>query len=104
MASKRMRFLGSGLLAGALALGTAGLVAAQDPTPTPAQNPGWVGSVGMMGGQYGPATMMGGQYGAGMMTGAQSQQMATLHDQMAASAACDSSQMQSLHAQRAPSR
>ena len=104
MASKRIGLAAGGLLAGALLLGTAGLVAAQDPT-TPTPSPTAVGSGGMMGGQMG-AGMMGGQMGAGMMggqmgtmTAGQLEQMDALHDQMIASGVCDPAQMQASHAQ-----
>ena len=93
MTSKRIGLVTGGLLAGALLLGTAGLVAAQDPTG------------GMMGGQMGPG-MMGGQMGAGMMSGQmgamsadQLEEMDALHDQMIESGVCDPAQMQAFHAQ-----
>ena len=95
MASKRIGLVTGGLLAGALLLGTAGLVAAQDPT-TPTPSPTAVGSGGMMGGQMG-AGMMGGQMGT--MTAGQLEQMDALHDQMIASGVCDPAQMQASHAQ-----
>ena len=118
MASKRIGFVTGGMLAGALLLGTAGLVAAQDPT-TPTPSPTAVGPGGMMGGQNGAgmmggqmgagmmggqmgAGMMGGQMGAGMMgtmTAEQLEQMDALHDQMIESGVCDPAQMQALHAQ-----
>ncbi|MEW5990398.1 MAG: hypothetical protein AB1736_03515 [Chloroflexota bacterium] len=124
MASKRIGLATGGLLAGALLLGTAGLVAAQDPTATPGggmmggQNgAGMMGGqngAGMMGGQMGAgmmggqmgAGMMGGQMGAGMMGGQMSsmtaeqlEQMDALHDQMIESGVCDPAQMQAFHAQ-----
>ena len=117
MTSKRMGLLTGGVLAGVLLLGTAGLAAAQDPTTAP--RPDRVGPAGMMGGQNGAgmmggqngAGMMGGQNGAGMMGGQmvtmsadQLKQMATLHDEMVKSGACDPAQMQALHAQHHPSR
>ena len=103
MASKRIGLMTGGLLAGALLLGTAGLVAAQDPTTTP--SPTTVGPGGMMGGQNG-AGMMGGQNGTGMMggqmgtmTAEQLEQMDELHDQMLESGVCDLARMQEFHAQ-----
>ena len=110
MASKRIGLVTGGLLAGALLLGTASLVAAQDPTTTPSPSPTVVTPGGMMGGQNGSG-MMGGQMGAGMMGGGmmdgqmgtmtadQLGQMDTLHDQMIKSGACDTAQMQAIHAQ-----
>ena len=114
MTSKRIGLVTGGLLAGALLLGTAGLVAAQDPTTTPTPSPTAVGPGGMMGGQDGAgmmggqdgAGMMGGQDGAGMMggqmgsmTAEQLEQMDALHDQMIESGVCDPAQMQAFHAQ-----
>jgi Spy/CpxP family protein refolding chaperone len=94
MTSKRIGLVTGGMLAGALLLGTAGLVAAQDPT-------------GMTGGQMGAGMMGGGQMGAGMMGGGQMgtmtadqlEQMDALHDQMIESGVCDPAQMQAFHAQ-----
>jgi len=127
MASKRIGLMTGGLLAGALLLGTAGLVAAQDPTTTPSpttvgpggmmggQNgAGMMGGGGMMGGQNGGGMMggqngtgmMGGQNGTGMMggqmgtmTAEQLEQMDELHDQMLESGVCDLARMQEFHAQ-----
>ena len=86
MTSKRLGILAGGALAGTILLGGAGLVAAQDPTPTPSMGPG----------------MMGGQMGPGTMTSDQLQQMSALHGQMVASGACDPAQMQAFHAQHHP--
>lgn len=114
MASKRIGLVAGGLLAGALLLGTAGLVAAQDPTPTQTPNPTAVGPGGMMGGPMGAgmmggpmaAGMMGRQNGAGMMggqmdsmTAAQLEKMDALHDQMMESGVCDPAHMQAFQAQ-----
>ena len=121
MASRKIGILAGGALAGALLLGTAGLVAAQDPTATPSPTPwsGMTGGAGMMGGGMAGgagmmgaagmsgggmmggtgAGMMGGQMGTGTMTSEQLEQMGKLHDQMAASGTCDQAQMQELHAQ-----
>jgi len=113
MASKRIGLMASGLVAGALLLGTAGLVAAQDPTG-PGGMMGGQNGAGMMGGQNGAgmmggqngAGMMGGQNGAGMMggemgtmTAEQLERMEALHDQMIESGVCDPGAMQEFHAQ-----
>jgi hypothetical protein len=105
MTSKRIGLVTGGLLAGALLLGTAGLVAAQDPTATPTPGPTTVSPGGMMGGQMG-AGMMGGQMGAGMMGGQmgtmtadQLDQMNALHDQMIENGLCDPAQMHATHSQ-----
>ncbi|MEO8462042.1 MAG: hypothetical protein ABI555_02430 [Chloroflexota bacterium] len=94
MTPKMIRFLGGSLLAGALALGTVGFVAAQDPSSEvgPAGMPTGATGAGLMNGATG-ARMMNGATGAGMMSGAQLQQMASLHDQM-----------QSVHTGETPSR
>lgn len=97
MTTKRRGLVAGGLLAGALLLGTAGLVAAQDPTTTPTANPGW-GGAGMMGGQ------MNGQMGAGMMTPELFEQMDAIHDQMVASGGANYAQMDAMHAQHHPTR
>lgn len=111
MTTKRRGLIAGLVIVGALALGTAGWVAAQDPTATPAPSPTWMGrdgmgspmGPGMMGGQMGPG-MMGGQGGAGMMTADHLEQMTALHDRMAESGACDPALMQELHAQHHPTR
>jgi hypothetical protein len=115
MASKRIGVLAGSVLAGTLLLGTAGLVAAQDPTatPSPTAGSGMTGGGGMMGGQMGAGMGgdMPGSYGmggAGMMDGTgtmtsdQLEQMDELHDQMIASGTCDPAQMQEVHAQHHP--
>lgn len=124
MASKKLGILAGSALAGTLLLGTAGLVAAQDPTATPSPTPwsGMTGGAGMMGGGMSGGTgmmgggmsgdgmmggagagMMGGHMGTGTMTSDQLEQMDKLHDQMVASGTCDQAQMQELHAQHHPS-
>ena len=109
MASKRLGFITGGLLTGALMLGTAGLVLAQDPASTPTPSPTGIGPGSMMGGQTGTG-MMGGQNGAGMMGGQmgtmsadQLKQMATLHDEMVKGGG-NPLQMQQFHVQHHPSR
>ena len=98
MTTKRRGLVAGGLLAGALLLGTAGLVAAQDPTTSPTANPGW-GGAGVMGGQ------MNGQMGApGMMTPELFEQMDAIHDQMVASGGANYAQMDAMHAQHHPTR
>lgn len=99
MTSKRIGIIAAGAMAGALLLGTAGLVAAGDPNATP----GGPSGAGMMGGSgsTGGAGMMG---ASGMtMTTAQLAQMSALHDQMAARGTCTQAQMQQLHDQHHPS-
>ena len=106
MTSKRRGFLTSGLLTGALLLGTAGLALAHDPASTPTASPSGIGQngFGMMGGQNG-SSMMGGQNGSSMMGGQmgtmsadQLKRMATLHDEMVKSGG-NPLQMQQFHAQ-----
>ena len=100
MTSKRRGFLTSGLLTGALLLGTAGLALAQDPASTPTASPTGIGSGGMMVGQNGTG-MMGSQNGTGMMgtmSADQLKQMAILHDKMVKSGG-NPLQMQQFHAQ-----
>ena len=77
------------------------MVAAQDPASTPMPSPSRVGSGDMMGGQN-RTGMMGGQMG--IMSADLLKQMATLHDQMVKSGACDPAHMQELHAQQHASR
>lgn len=97
MVTKRIGILVGGALAGTLLLGTAGLVLAQDPTPSPtaspALGPGMMSGAGMMGGQSGAGM------GAGMMTPEQLGQMSALHAQMVAVGACDPARMQQFHEQ-----
>ncbi len=99
MNTKRRGLIAGGMLAGALLLGTAGFVAAQDPSATPA----WGGAAGMMSGQ-GAAAMMGGQNGAGMMTPELLKQMDAIHDQMVASGGANHAQMNAMHARHHPTR
>jgi hypothetical protein len=95
MTTKRVSLLAGTILGGALLLGTAGLVFAQDPTstPGPASVPGMSG--GMMGGQG----MMGGGMGAGQMP-----DMAAMHAAMGQDGTCDPDLMQSMHEQYHPTR
>ncbi|MBI3746308.1 MAG: hypothetical protein HY264_07255 [Chloroflexi bacterium] len=121
MASKRIGLIAGGIIAGGLLLGTAGLVAAQDPTASPSAGPTTSGSAGMMGGSgtmgSGSAGMMGGSGmmgsgSAGMMGGSGMGQMdaddiaamTALHQSMAANGTCDPAQMTQLHAQMHSSR
>ena len=112
MTTKRRGLVAGGLLAGALLLGTAGLVAAQDPTTSPTANPGWGGAGvmgGQMNGQMGAPGMMGGQMNGqmgapGMMTPELFEQMDAIHDQMVASGGANHAQMEALHAQHHPTR
>ncbi|MHB8399512.1 MAG: hypothetical protein ACYDCI_11350 [Candidatus Limnocylindrales bacterium] len=76
MASKRIGLIAGGILAGGLLLGTAGLVAAQDPTASPSAGPTTSGPAGMMGGS-GTAGMM------GRMDAADIKAMGGLHQSMA---------------------
>ncbi len=109
MTSKRTGLIAGGILA--LLVGTAGLAAAQDPTPTgrPGMNGGamMTGANGMMTGANG---MMNGANG--MMTGAgmgtmdadHLSLMTTMHESASASGACDPALMQQMHQQGQPSR
>ncbi len=90
MNTKRVNLLAGTILGGALLLGTAGLVFAQDPTSTPGPS-----SVAGMGGQG----MMGGGMGAGQMP-----DMAAMHAAMGQDATCDPKLMQSMHEQYHPTR
>lgn len=94
MASKPIRALVGGLLAGALALGAAGLVAAEDPIPTATPAPSGAGMMGNGAGMMGTDTM----------DEAHHQQMLTMHDQMARSGGCDPSHMGALPSEPTPSR
>ncbi len=99
MTTKRVSLLTGTILGGALLLGTAGLVFAQDPTtsPSPWATSGMSG--GMMGGQG--LGMMGGQ-GLGMMGGmgaGQMSDMTAMHAAMGQDGSCDPKLMQSMHQQ-----
>jgi hypothetical protein len=95
MTSKRTGLIAGGILA--LLLGTAGLAAAQDPTPS--GRPGMNGG-GMMNGANG---MMNGA-GMGTMDADDLAVMATMHESMSAGGACDPALMQQMHRQVQPSR
>lgn len=84
MNTKRRGFIAGGVLAGALLLGTAGLVAAQDPSAIPA--------------------VMGSQGDTAMMTPELFEQMDAIHDQMVASGGANYAQMDAIHAQHHPTR
>ncbi|HVA86033.1 MAG TPA: hypothetical protein VNF73_06900 [Candidatus Saccharimonadales bacterium] len=89
MTSKRRGLIIGGVLAGSLLLGSAGLVAAQDPTASPSPSATWSGAAGMMGGAG----------AAGMMGGADMKAMAGLHQSMATNGTCDPARMRALHPQ-----
>ena len=80
MTSKRRGLIIGGVLAGSLLLGSAGLVAAQDPTASPSPSATWSGAAGMMG-------------------GADMKAMAGLHQSMATNGTCDPARMRALHPQ-----
>ena len=104
MASKRIGLIAGGILAGGLLLGTAGLVAAQDPTASPSASSTPSGSSGMMGsGMMSGSGMMGGS-GMGQMDADDIQAMTTMHQSMMANGTCDPAQMTQLHAQMHSSR
>ncbi|MBF6606321.1 MAG: hypothetical protein IVW53_12135 [Chloroflexi bacterium] len=106
MTSKRRGLIIGSVLAGSLLLGSAGLVAAQDPTASPSPNATWSGSVGMMGGG-GTVGMMGGSGAAGMMgrmDAADMKAMAGLHQSMATNGTCDPTRMRAMHPQVRPNR
>ena len=91
MASKRTGLIAGGILA--LLVGTAGLAAAQDPTP--AGRPGLMnGAGGMMNGANGMGTMDADHYAL----------MTAMHESTAAGGACDPALMQQMHQQVQPSR
>jgi len=97
MASKRTGLIAGGILA--LLVGTAGLAAAQDPTP--AGRPGMNGVNGMMNGANG---MMNGANGMGTMDADHLALMTAMHESTAAGGACDPALMQQMHQQVQPSR
>jgi len=97
MASKRTGLIAGGILA--LLVGTAGLAAAQDPTP--AGRPGMNGANGMMNGANG---MMNGANGMGTMDADHLALMTAMHESTAAGGACDPALMQQMHQQVQPSR
>ena len=96
MASKRTGLIAGGILA--LLVGTAGLAAAQDPTPS--GRPGMNGG-GMMNGANG---MMNGA-GLGTMDADDlASRWPAMHESMSAGGACDPALMQQMHQQVQPSR
>jgi len=97
MASKRTGLIAGGILV--LLVGTAGLAAAQDPTP--AGRPGMNGANGMMNGANG---MMNGANGMGTMDADHLALMTAMHESTAAGGACDPALMQQMHQQVQPSR
>ena len=98
MTTKRVSLFAGTILGGALLLGTAGLVFAQDPTDSPSASatPGMMGGQGIMGGQG----MMGdqGMMGVGMDAG-QTPDMAAMHATMGQDGTCGPELMQSMHEQ-----
>lgn len=102
MASKRTGLIAGGILV--LLVGTAGLAAAQDPTP--AGRPGMNGANGMMNGANGMMNGGGMMNGAGMgtMDADHLALMTTMHESMSAGGACDPALMQQMHQQVQPSR
>ena len=90
MASKRTGLIAGGILA--LLVGTAGLAAAQDPTP--AGRPGMNGANGMMNGANGMGTMDADHLAL----------MTAMHESTAAGGACDPAPMQQMHQQVQPPR
>jgi len=104
MASKRTGLIAGGILA--LLVGTAGLAAAQDPTP--AGRPGMNGANGMMNGANGMMNgangMMNGANGMGTMDADHLALMTAMHESTAAGGACDPALMQQMHQQVQPSR
>src|SRR3990170_345403 len=89
MASKRTGLIAGGILV--LLVGTAGLAAAQDPTPAgrPCMN-----GAGMMNGANGMGTMDADHYAL----------MTAMHESTAAGGACDPALMQQMHQQVQPPR
>lgn len=111
MASKRIGLIAGGMLAAGLLLGTAGLVAAQDPTASPSAGPTSAGSSGMMSGlgTMGGSGMMSGSgimsgLGMGQMDAGDVQAMTTMHQSMTANGTCDPAQMTQLRAAMHSSR
>lgn len=107
MTSKRPGLLGGSILAGALFLGTAGLVAAQGPTASPsasANTSGWTGMMGGSGMMSGSDVGMTGSSGMGQMDADDIQVMTALHQSMAANGTFDHAKMTQLHAQMHESR
>ena len=105
MASKRTGLIAGGILV--LLVGTAGLAAAQDPTP--AGRPGLMnGAGGMMNGANGMMNgangMMNGANGMGTMDADHLALMTAMHESTAAGGACDPALMQQMHQQVQPSR
>ena len=100
MASKRIGLIAGGILAGGLLLGTAGLVAAQDPTASPSASPTSAGWSGMMGG----SGKMSGSGMMGQMDADDIQAMTTMHQAKTANGTCDPAQMTQLHAHMQSSR
>jgi hypothetical protein len=96
MTTKRINLVAGTILGGALLLGTAGFVLAQDPTTGPSPSAthemsgGMMGDQDMMGGQD---MMSGGMMGGGQMPdmtgGGQMPDMTAMHAAMAKDGTCD---------------
>ncbi len=95
MTTKRVNLLAGTILAGALLLGTAGLVLAQEPTPGPSPSADWCT----------PATMMGGQgMTGGMDMDDMRPVMGAMHQAMSRDRSSDPKLMQTMHEQHHPTR
>ena len=104
MNAKRTNLLAGTILGGALLLGTAGMVFAQDPTgPSSPSTTSGMGS-GMMGARVGMMDGAGMMNGAGMMSGMDADNIASMHKAMGAHANCDPALMQTMHQQVTQSR
>ena len=102
MITKRTNLLAGSLLGGALLLGTAGLVLAQDPAPTPTtESPGgMMNGRGMAAGQMPDMTAMHAAMGKGA---GQMPDMTGMHAAMGKDGTFDPELMQSMHDQNHPS-
>ena len=94
MTTKRVNLLAGTILGGALLLGTAGLVLAQDPTPGPSPSADW----------RTPATMMGGQGMMGGMDMDDVRDMGAMHQAMSRDGSYDPTLMPTMHERHHPTR